>query len=77
MKITYRLKYAVLNARRDGYQAVTTKAYDGTTRIVLIDEILRHKPHETVGQDSKYAIIYQQIPIKAISFKELMRKYNK
>ena len=77
MKITYRLKYAVLNARRDGYQAVTSKAYDGTIRIVPILEILRQDQHKAVGQDNKYAVKYQQAPIKAISYKKLMRKYNK
>lgn len=76
MKITYKLKYAVQEAQRNGYTAVTSKAQNGDIRIVPILEILRKPIGSAVGQDSRYNIKYSLIPIKAIGFKALMRRFK-
>lgn len=75
MKITYKLKYAVQEAQRNGYMAVTSKAQNGEIRIVPILEILRKPIGSAVGQDSRY-IKYNLEPIKAIGFKALMRRFK-
>lgn len=76
MKITYKLKYAVQEAQRNGYTAITSKAQNGNTRIVPILEILRKPIGSAVGQDSRYNIRYSLEPIKAIGFKALMKRYK-
>ena len=76
MKITYKLKYAVQEAQRNGYVAVTSKAQNGDIRIVPILEILRKPIGSAVGQDSRYNIKYSLEPVKAIGFKALMKRYK-
>ncbi len=76
MKITYKLKYAVHEAQRNGYAAITSKAQNGNIRIVPILEILRKPIGSAVGQDSRYNIRYSLEPIKAIGFKALMKRYK-
>lgn len=76
MKITYKLKYAVQEAQRNGYAAVTSTAQNGDIRIVPILEILRKPIGSAVGQDSRYNIKYSLEPVKAIGFKALMRRYK-
>lgn len=63
-----RKKYAVQEAQRNGYMAVTSKAQNGDIRIVPILEILRKPIGTAVGQDSRYNIRYSLEPIKAIGF---------
>lgn len=58
MKITYKLKYAVQEAQRNGYMAVTSKAQNGEIRIVPIMEILIKPIGSVVGQDSRYNLKY-------------------
>lgn len=80
MKITYKLKYAVQKAQRNGYMAVTSKAQNGEIRIVPIMEILIKPIGSVVGQDSrynlKYNLKYNLEPIKAIGFKALMKRFK-
>ncbi|MFR9238389.1 MAG: hypothetical protein ACLVKZ_07970 [[Eubacterium] siraeum] len=80
MKITYKLKYAVQEAQRNGYMAVTSKAQNGEIRIVPIMEILIKPIGSVVGQDSrynlKYNLKYNLEPIKAIGFKALMKRFK-
>lgn len=76
MKITYKLKYAVQEAQRNRYMAVTSKAQNGEIRIVPIMEILRKPIGSAVGQDSRYNIKYSLEPIKAIGFKALMKRFK-
>lgn len=76
MKITYKLKYAVHEAQRNGYAAITSKAQNGNIRIVPILEILRKPIGSAVGQDSRYNIRYSLEPIKAIGFKALIKRYK-
>lgn len=76
MKITYKLKYAVQEAQRKGYTAVTSKAQNGDIRIVPILEILRKPIGSTVGQDSRYNIRYSLEPVNAIGFKALMKRFK-
>lgn len=75
-KITYKLKYAVQEAQRNGYVAVTSTAQNGEIRIVPILEILRKPIGSAVGQDSRYNIKYSLEPVKAIGFKALMKRYK-
>lgn len=80
MKITYKLKYAVQEAQRNEYMAVTSKAQNGEIRIVPIMEILIKPIGSVVGQDSrynlKYNLKYNLEPIKAIGFKALMKRFK-
>lgn len=80
MKITYKLKYAVQEAQRNGYMAVTSKAQNEEIRIVPIMEILIKPIGSVVGQDSrynlKYNLKYNLEPIKAIGFKALMKRFK-
>lgn len=80
MKITYKLKYAVQEAQRNGYMAVTSKAQNGEIRIVPIMEILIKPIGSVVGQDSrynlKYNLKYNLESIKAIGFKALMKRFK-
>ena len=76
MKVTYKLKYAVQEAQRNGYVAVTSQARNGDVRIVPILEILRKPIGSAVGQDSRYNIKYSLQPVKAIGFKALMRRFK-
>lgn len=76
MKITYKLKYAVQEAQRNGYMAITSKAQNGEIRIVPIMEILIKPIGSVVGQDSRYNLKYNLEPIKAIGFKALMKRFK-